>query len=477
MNNKNKRLIQVKKPEFRWTIDPKKHMLYLDVGAWQGNEEGILKTNFILITGYAVALCSYFPLSKTARKNWKLGEQGFGQHSIEYASKHIINFLDEIVPFGNPLDHIQYFYRSKESGTPFWDENSLLIVIGDLHLHCYRQHDALNSEEVLVDNFIKKEKNTRKSLESDFCNFLNTIVIFKDKYPDLNIKIVQAGDILEIWELEQIIDKLVGSAKMLHINAEEGMADEYVLSHMSLQERDARARARNPIVFAEAQKYDEILDWFVKREIISRVPPPHRYTRDVIAKSFMYVMQTEIFTKIFDSIQYLHTWSIPFITTIGNHDSALKELIQKNKRHPLDRLEYIVEFNEGSDLIVHIEHGHRFDSFNKPGGDWFGRWVTGVNVTFENMGWGDFLKKLEEPIKEKFYEIKLLLHKIKVIPNLPLNERNSYIKASIDVDTWFKTNQNKNVSIFIMAHTHIPYARKIPRNIDYRKWLEKNITE
>lgn len=457
----NEKTIQVKKPEYRWTINPETHLLYLDAGAWQGNEKGVVKTNFVLISEYGAALCSYYPVPKSVPKNWVLGEWGFGQHSVEWASKPIVDFLEIMDPNGSPLDHIQYFFRSKDYTIPLWKTNSLLVVIGDLHLHLFRQKEKTSKKE-LVDNFVKVEGNTRKSLESDFSTFITKTVSFKDKYPKISVKIVQAGDILEIWEIEELVEDIIDKARGAHHFAE---ANKPSYSE-DPEEAAARASASNPVAARLAKKYDEVLDGFVQRGIL-----PRRYSRDISPKNLMHVMQTEIFPKIFNAVHYLNTWGIPIIVTIGNHDSALKKLIPKNNRHPLDRLDYKNEFNEGDDYLVHVEHGHRFDGFNKPdGGDWFGRWVTRRAVDFEKIGWGDFLKNLEEPLKEAWYKIQVVLYKIKFIDYLPLNERTKYLKASIDVASWFekKAKPPKKVGIFIMAHTHAPYARKIPRNINYK---------
>lgn len=406
--------IQVKRTEWPWIIDPKTDLLYLDAGAWQGNEKGDFKTNFILVSGRGAALCNFYKVPKSSHSNfrtksappeWLLEVGDVIEDDLYYECKLIYDFLTKMDPSGYYLDHVQYFYvtRTKDANgkVRFWDKNSLLIVVGDLHLQLFRQYDGKG--EVLVDNFVKKVGGKRMSLEKDFCNFLEKILAFQKGNPGVKLNVVQAGDIIDIWEIEYIFDSI---------------AKDYTVAH--------------------SRQGAEFLNYFVSKGVLSK---------DYALNPFglKRYMQENVFAELFKGTDKLTDQGIPFTVLQGNHDDALK---------------YATEFNQGSDYLIHIEHGHRFDSANKPGGDWKGRFLTKRNVDFEEMGCGDWFKSLEEPALKT---IKWLTYVLTFGQYLPLDQRETYIEASKDVNSWFERERKKKLSMFVMAHTHIPYARKVPR--------------
>ncbi len=374
-----------------WNFNPDKDLLYIDAGAWQGDENGDFRTNFVLISGNGVALCNYYKVPSYDKSNIDylkyLGTKGEDEFK---ECEPILEFLKKI-DSKKPLSHLLYFYRS--TSKPLWDSNSLLIVIGDLHLHLFRQLG--NSENALLDNFIKKEDGIRKSLEKDFCDFLNKIYEYK-KSGNVGMKVVQAGDILDIWEIEYVFQQIFS-------------IDSTMLS---------------------------LKFWLDERVLLENTIPPK-----VNPAGLKTYIQKNVFSKICASIDNLKSLGIHFIILQGNHDDALGNS---------------TEFNEGPDYLVHIEHGHRFDSANEPGGDRLGRFLTKRTVDFELLGLGDWFKSLEEPASKLKNKV---IYYLTFKQHLPLEQRETYIKASLDVSSLFK-NKGINLSIFIMAHTHIPYAEK-----------------
>jgi hypothetical protein len=405
--------IQVKRTEWPWIIDVETDLLYLDAGAWQGDEKGAFKTNFVLVSGRGVALCNFHDVpsswhsnfrKKSAPPEWLL-EVGDVIEDDFYDCNIIYDFLTQMDPSGYYLDHVQYFYVSRTNDTKgnnahFWDKNSLLIIIGDLHLHLFRQS---GDKRVLVDNFIKKVGGKRVSLEKDFCDFLEKIDRFQKNNPRVRLNIVQAGDIIDIWEIEYLFNAI-----------------------------------SSDFMVARSRQGSRFLNYFVSNGVLSK-----EYKLKAFGlKKFM---QENVFAELFKSINELTDRGIPFTVLQGNHDDALK---------------YATEFNQGPDYLIHIEHGHRFDSANEPGGDSLGRFLTKLNVDFEEMGCGDWFKSLEGPaVKLK----KWLLYVLTFGIYLPLEQRETYIEASKDVNSWFEKERKKKLSMFVMAHTHIPYARKVPR--------------
>lgn len=393
MGNKK---IQVWQPEYQWVVHTHAGvLLYLDAGAWQGNEKGDFRTNFILVWGHEAALCSYYRVpSWESSSNIRLLKGMYGNTSwpvfSEPQSNPILDFLKKI-DSSAPLSHVQYFYKSTLK--PFWEDNSMLIIIGDLHLHLLRQRD--DGKQALLDNFVKVEGGKRKSLEEDFCKFLGQIYEWQNSNKDIKVKVVQDGDMLDIWEVK------------------------YVFECVRLS-KDKSASAR-------------ILRPFVEAGVLSSTENPK-----IKPAGFMKVMQKIVFPKLFTSIDKLKSLGIPFIVLRGNHD---------------DVLGYTQEFNEGPDYLIHVEHGHRFDSSNAPGGDWLGRFLTERTVDSESMGWGDWFKGLEKPAVEKKLWLARCFDK-----NISLDWRDTYIKASKDVNA---KERNNKLSIFIMAHTHIPYGCRI----------------
>jgi UDP-2,3-diacylglucosamine pyrophosphatase LpxH len=437
-DKKQVRRFQVWPRESPFAVRPHEELLYLDAGAWQGNEKGDYKTNFILISGHGAVLCNYKAISKSSHTNLRAkSPHQLIQREVEIEvflndkglkCRPILDFLKLMDPSGRNswFNHIQCFYVSKYPWTidrtiPFWYSNSLLIVIGDLHLHLFRQRDG--EKESLVDNFIKKESGKRLSLEKDFRDFLNKICEYKKSNPNVDVKVVQAGDIVDIWEVEYMLDK--NRVKIPQVNYNEFVK---------------RIERYYPWISFPGARYDKFAG-----------------TVKVDPTGFLVHMKKRVFTKLFESIDKLKELGIPFIILQGNHDDTLLSEAKSIKAQL--NLEIAKEFNEGPDYMVHIEHGHRFDSANEPGGDSFGRFLTKRTVDFEKQGWGDFFKDLEEPAREiKRWVIFVITFGI----YLPLDQRDTYLKASKDVTSWFEKNKKEKLSIFIMAHTHIPYGRKVP---------------
>lgn len=375
-----------------WHINPNAEMLYLDAGAWQGHEDGTFWTNFVLISGNGVALCNYYkaPANSESNADYLKDLEAKGEGEFK-GCEPILDFLKSI-DSKKPLSHLLSFHRSISK--PFWDNNSMLCVIGDMHLHLFRQLDG--KKEELRDNFIKIENGERKSLERDFCEFLNKISVYKQGNLNIEVKVVQAGDILDIWEIEYGIYKLYFE-EIYH-----GLVDLEV---------------------------EKIFTDLSNEGVLSSIHPPIVNDYKHYKPLYEYI-QNNIFSPIFHSINKLKSQKIDFEILGGNHDDALA--------NP-------TEFDDGPDYLVHIEHGHRFDKHNKPGDDFVGRLCTKLNVDFEERRLGDWFKS-----KEYYFD--------------PLSDqRERYIKASLEVGSWFVNNKNKNLSVFLMAHTHEPYAKKLPR--------------
>jgi UDP-2,3-diacylglucosamine pyrophosphatase LpxH len=419
-NGKNEARGKVRKMQ-PYIIDPTSELLYVDVGAWQGKEsEGDFETNFVLVSGRGIAFCNFCLTPSLKESNFR-GKSVSPETLLDVGDvledplngdecKLIYDFLCSICPKGSYyLDYVQYFYATmtEENGKSirFWDKNSLLIIIGDLHLHLFRQYNG--RKKVLVDNFIKVEKGERKSLEEDFCEFLAKIVNFKKTKPKIKIVVVQVGDMVDIWEIRYIFNTIARYMKGGSLTAR--------------TRRQARKFLRHYRSIG-VLKEDFTLD----------------------KTGLMKYMQERVFAKLFDKINELKALKVPFIMLQGNHDYALFN----------DE-----EFNDGPDYLIHIEHGHRFDSSNKPG-SWFGRILTGVVVDFEFEGHGDFFKSLEDAWNWLRGVVTWPLY---VTIGVSRNQREIYIRASKDVNSWFEKNKQKKLSAFIMGHSHRPYVQKITR--------------
>jgi len=400
-----------------WSINLQKQFLYLDTGAWQGDEKGNFKSSFTLLSGEGVAVCNYYKVPKSWPSNIRCGDENktsiWNNELVDILNdqvgsdcKHIWDFLLKMDSKTSPLNYIQYFYYSTslDETIDFWDKDKLLVVIGDLHLHLFRQYDE--KQESLVDNFIRKSGNKRLSLEKDFCKFLSAVHEYQKDNSDVTVKVVQAGDIIDIWEVEHMFSQII----------------------------ERNQETKDPV-------YDDFLSFYVSEGVLQSKSNPK-----VNPKVLMDLIQKRVFPKIFDCINGLkNDFAIDVVILQGNHDDALK---------------YSFEFNEGPEQLVHIEHGHRFDSANEPGGDWLGRFLTKKNVDFEQLGHGDWFKSLEKPAQSLK---KWLIYIFTFGIHLPLDQRETYIKASRDVNSYFVNNKGKKLSTFIMAHTHIPHGQKISR--------------
>jgi hypothetical protein len=197
---------------------------FMDVGCWQGGVNGKAMTTFGLVSEHDIVLCSWL-------KNHKDEQSGKLIWQCEYLRKYsgsnddfipsplVEKFLEssgrigqwpEEYGFGSyPNNNPEYAYLAQGMGrgfiqkwvrfsTPLTDDHTLLVIIGDLHLHLYKG--------TKVDRFQYRldEEHTLVSLDRELRMLLDHAKSIS-KSSNCNVQTIQTGDMYEVWESEILL--------------------------------------------------------------------------------------------------------------------------------------------------------------------------------------------------------------------------------------------------------------------------------
>jgi hypothetical protein len=119
----------------RWPLLERGRRCFLDVGGWHGNPDGIARTDFGLVSGQTVLLCSWLNMEGEVRGRKQYDWYCRKNSGVKFSQK-IIDFFD--MQKGAILGHFEF-------SEPVVNGDKLIIFLPDLHLHLCK--------ETVIDNF------------------------------------------------------------------------------------------------------------------------------------------------------------------------------------------------------------------------------------------------------------------------------------------------------------------------------------
>lgn len=188
----------------------------MDVGCWQGKEDEEPTMTFGLMVHNALALCSFYSNGN------KLSTIPYVDSNLQFDFKNslIYEFLRTMLinKYGSDFNHN---LASDRYQNPEWaeyhiikiipfphkallaDENTIHILIPDLHLHYFRDTYLDNfitcyENEYVLGKPVSRKLQIYKSMDSDFSTFLNTIIQFQQRR-HIKSRVVFFGDLCEMW--------------------------------------------------------------------------------------------------------------------------------------------------------------------------------------------------------------------------------------------------------------------------------------
>ncbi len=471
----------------------KARAIYFDVGCWQTKkerEEPIM--TFGLLEHNGIALCSFY---SNGRKRCRIPKK-IGNRFYDFEGSLINDFLTimmankygrAFLPFRRDVSAKEYHVLKIIPFPPkslLDDENQLIILIPDLHLHYFKG--------TYLDNFVSYYENrwngnkpessgpgSRRSMENDFGVFLQSIIKFREK-SDVNSKVVFLGDTYEMWETHVLFylygihnadrNALYKALQEVIVWMEEqfeGGIKEMLTKIRQLKISEVPIDEEFKKQILELQKDEEL----VKKLYISRDDSGEEINEKAknLATAILsryHDQNGERFEELIPKIGY--KWWFP-----GNHDnflaiSSMEPLdlvkIGQNKIDP-SRVGTIRDGAKRADIFY--EHGHTFDPANSDLECGLGYWVTGISTFFEAKKRGDFFKKYEKEFRNS-EEIRLI-HKKNACKVFKYWEGRSFEawkeKAESEQERWLPAVRN---NVMIHAHTHDPLLQDITNG--YRIW-------
>jgi UDP-2,3-diacylglucosamine pyrophosphatase LpxH len=449
-------------PAKRWPskrsepIFEKGKRFFLDVGGWYGNPKGFAHTDFGIVSGNYVLVCSWLNMEGKTR----------GLKYNTYCKKNRLSFTEKIAAFFDmPKGAIVAHFESPE---PFVSDKELIVFLPDLHLHLCR--------ETVIDNFTynrnfraKKEKPDIVSLEDELAEFLK-------HGQSLGAVIIQVGDCFEVWEAQahlvedherlcNFLEEHSNKSYLTWIEGKPSLID--ILDYMS---KKRKMVPRNKYQFA-MDDFNYIMGRFKRDAGFSMpltydqvdqlgIPIYDTYTGPTAPKSQVDVIREMImanYKNIFDN-KNLKTDEIgmPFRWLRGNHDNMRRnyyyeKVEEKDYRFefshiirraglPPEMLDAYDIYRGGIDRCIWAEHGHRLDSANadsicylKGNGYYWTKFFTTGRIIGES-GWkqGAIELAVQEEIEHYGYYM-----------------RGDQLNLVYDI-----FNNDEEVRLVVMGHTH-----------------------
>jgi hypothetical protein len=349
------------------TIFEKGKRFFLDVGGWYGNPKGFAHTDFGLVSGNYVLVCSWLNMEGKRR----------GQKYHKYCVKHRVTFTEKIRTFFDmPKGAIVAHFKSPE---PFVSDKELIVFLPDLHLHLCR--------ETVIDNFkfncnfgAKNEKPKIVSLEGELAEFLKCC-------QSLDAKIIQVGDCFEVWEAQahliddhmfldkarkQVLKKLRKVWEKMWKERKALPRDDYQFKIGDVQHRAREAEASN---VSRPLKEEHVDQLGVPIDDTYTDPSGPNQADEIVLRTMTK------YPKIFANEELkTNEQNMPFLWLRGNHDNMranhyyeevqekdykllCSRVIKQSCASPEAREAYDI-YRGGIDQCVWAEHGHRLDSAN-----------------------------------------------------------------------------------------------------------------
>lgn len=170
---------------------------FLDVGAWQGGKDGNPTTSFALVSGHDLVLCSW--LKRAPGEQSGLAIQDFRELSERLPmlaafepTAALERFLSEAHSRSGGRGFIQQWGRSPVR--KLTRENELFLIVGDLHLHLYR--------DGYLDRFRYRAETGDEDLQSLDAELRSLLDLAASVGSSYGVTTIQTGDMYEVWESE-----------------------------------------------------------------------------------------------------------------------------------------------------------------------------------------------------------------------------------------------------------------------------------
>jgi UDP-2,3-diacylglucosamine pyrophosphatase LpxH len=157
------------------------HRLFIDVGVWGRYEEGFAHTDFGLVSGKYVLLCSWLNMEEQDIKDPESNKAKPGRNLYKgiYTPAIIAFFQALRGKYKKKRGFVIQYCTARDQ---LIDKNKLTLFLPDLHLHLFK--------ESVHDDFVY---NDRESLEEELAKLIVT-------GQEVGATIIQVGDCFEIWE-------------------------------------------------------------------------------------------------------------------------------------------------------------------------------------------------------------------------------------------------------------------------------------
>jgi len=452
--------VRQRKPVQRWPskrsepIFEKGKRFFLDVGGWYGNPEGFAHTDFGIVSGNYVLVCSWLNMEGKRR--------GLKYH--KYCVKNRVTFTERIRAFFDmPKGAIVAHFESPE---PFVSDKELIVFLPDLHLHLCR--------ETVIDNFkynrnfgTKDEKPKIISLEGELAELLK-----HGQY--LGAEIIQVGDCFEVWEVQahlvedyECVDKYRKTGVIRGMQIRQPTLqdiwnkmwkerkimprDDYQWEMRDIQHQ---ARAAEALGVSRPLTYEHVNQLGVPVDDTYTVPSDPSQADEIVLRTMMK------YPKIFANEELkTNEQNMPFLWLRGNHDNMranyyyekveekdfkfLCSRIIKQACTPPEVLDAYDIYRGGIDRCIWAEHGHRLDSanadaifdLNRKGYYWTKFFTAGLlSKTIGEAGWRQ--GAIELAVQEK-------------------TERYGYYMRGDQLNLVYEIFKNyEEVRLVVMGHTH-----------------------
>lgn len=315
---------------------------FMDLGVWGGDYTGNAHTDFALVCGRYVLLCSW------------LNIHGAGRALASSAA-----YPEPLRAFLSAQSNRGFIVREGRALSPLFDEDSLLVLIPDLHLQLF--------EGTRSDNF-KYNSNFRNRNASTAIESLETeMSLLLDASEAQEASVIQIGDCFEIWEVQA---RLIND----HVELTEWHRSNRVTTTLpSPYDRmyeQHKIVPRNTLERSFREDY-ELMVGYARRRGLSGSPPVSEidFTRRAIRIEDQNAIKEAIMGKypsIFSGNRYGSRMRFMWIQ--GNHDNMLANNYYSSQGFgyqisaapsiPFQRV------LTGCEQCVWAEHGHRRDIYN-----------------------------------------------------------------------------------------------------------------
>ena len=248
--------------------------LYVNAGAW--GDRG--HSDFVLVCGREVAVCSWLGVLPSAAEVKKRSGRTFADRQTkEPSSEKIKSFLNEACDKNKEVRDgdgnktraklLRCYQAPKMSpddpAADFVAEDELLVFLGDMHIHLFREYPCDNF--LILRDHLKKVKgwnpySSRLDKQTSF-SMAPFLAEFLDYAKAKNARVAQLGDLYEVWEVQGLFDLLYGSILTLNAHPKEYYDKEFERDASRKDPRGERppkppysVQIANPTRHAEWQK-------------------------------------------------------------------------------------------------------------------------------------------------------------------------------------------------------------------------------